>query len=124
MKEILVKFCEAVEKHVRPRTHPIGIKMLKNEEEMPEKALKPTKDFGHRVAICQAFALARRWGLSIAILKDDNYCPFAAINFGFYEPSKFYLDGHVALGYYAKNLEVGAKLERSVFRFKTGQYAG
>jgi uncharacterized protein (DUF169 family) len=124
MEEILDKFSKAVEKYVRPQTYPIAIKMLTSEEEVPEKALRPTKDFKHRVAICQGFALARRWGLSMAILKDDNYCPFAAINLGFYKPPKFYFDGNVALGYYAKNLEAGAKLEKAVFRFKTGQYAG
>lgn len=124
VNEIMNRFSKAVEEHVRPQTNPIVIKMLKSEDDVPEKALRPTKDFKHRVAICQAFALARRWGLSMAILKDDNYCPFAAINFGWYKPPKFYLEGNVALGYYAKDLEAGAKLEAGVFRFEPGQYAG
>ena len=122
--KILKEFNDAVEEHVRPETYPVAIKMLRERDPVPRKLLQPTKDFGHRVALCQAWTMVRRWGLSLAVMKDDNYCPFAAINFGFSEARKFYLEGRVALGYYAKDLNAGAKLEAGVPRFPYGKYMG
>jgi len=58
------------------------------------------------------------------VIKEDQYCPFAAANFGFSKTPKFYREGKVALGYYAKDLNAGAKLEEEVLRFPYGKYVG
>jgi len=124
IEKVLRDFSEAVEEHVRPETYPVTIKMLRKGDTAPKKLLKPTKDFGHRVALCQVWTMVRRWGLSLVVMKEDQYCPFAAINFGFSKTPKFYREGNVALGYYAKDLKAGAKLEAEVPRFPYGKYIG
>ena len=116
---------EAVSTVVRPITLPIAIKLLKNKEKIPDGAKKTKRDFGHRIAVCQAFNYSRRYGLSVAMLKDDMHCAVAPILFGLEEPPQWWLEGNVALGgRYAETIEVGARIEKAVFRFETNKYIG
>ena len=71
---------------LRLQTSPIAIKMLKNETDIPEEALRPNKNQGKHYAQCQAFALSRRDKLTVAMLKEDSWCPGPVIAYGFVPP--------------------------------------
>jgi uncharacterized protein (DUF169 family) len=76
------QYGEDLEKYLILRTSPIAVKMLEKEEEIPKEAIRPKKDRGYHLAQCQAFALSRREGTTVAMLKQDNWCPTAVMAYG------------------------------------------
>ncbi len=65
---------EYLENSMLLKTSPIAVKMLRNEADIPEGAIRPKKDRGYHLAQCQAFSMSRRNGLTVAMLKEDNWC--------------------------------------------------
>ena len=68
------RYGEEIESRMLLRTSPVAVKMLKTESDIPEGAVRPTRDRGQHLAQCQAFSLSRRHGTTVAMLKDDNWC--------------------------------------------------
>lgn len=56
---------------LRLKTYPIGVKMLSREEDISQGAVRPKKGLGCHLATCQGFALSRRKGTSLVMLKED-----------------------------------------------------
>ena len=76
------KYGEELERLLMLRTSPIAIKMLEKESDIPKGAIRPKKDRKYHLAQCQAFALSRREGTTVAMLKEDNWCPTAVMAYG------------------------------------------
>jgi uncharacterized protein (DUF169 family) len=76
------KYGEELEKSLMLRTSPIAVKMLEKEADIPKEAVRPKKDRTCHLAQCQAFALSRREGTTVAMLKEDNWCPTAVMAYG------------------------------------------
>jgi uncharacterized protein (DUF169 family) len=76
------KYGEELENYLMLRTSPIAVKMLEKEEDIPKEAIRPKKDRGYHLAQCQAFALSRREGTTVAMLKEDNWCPTSVMAYG------------------------------------------
>ena len=68
------------------RTYPIAVKMLQNESDIPEGAVRPKRDRGYHLSQCQAFFLSRSRGDSIAMLKEDNWCWGPLMAYGLADP--------------------------------------
>ena len=62
-------------------TYPVAIKYIKDLKEIPEDAIRPI-DNGHKMAICQAFTQARRFGRTYAITAVDNFCTPSSVGHG------------------------------------------
>jgi uncharacterized protein (DUF169 family) len=73
---------EELERILLLQTSPIAVKMLEKEEQIPKEAIRPKKDRGYHLAQCQAFAMSRREKATVAMLKEDNWCPGAVIAYG------------------------------------------
>jgi len=73
---------EVLEDILQLRTSPVAVKMLTKKTEIPAGALRPKKDRHYHLAQCQAFALSRREGLTVAMLKEDHWCPAALMAYG------------------------------------------
>jgi uncharacterized protein (DUF169 family) len=56
------------------RSSPVAVKMLKSEGDIPKGALRPKRDKNKHYAQCQVFSLSRRDRMTVAMLKDDNWC--------------------------------------------------
>jgi uncharacterized protein (DUF169 family) len=69
------------------RTAPIAVKMLQNEADIPDGAIRPKKDRGYHLAQCQAFSLSRRKGATVAMLKEDNWCWGSLLAYGLIDPA-------------------------------------
>jgi len=54
-------------------SYPIAIKYIKDVSEIPEGIVRPSAN-GQKWSLCQAFTYARRWGWSVAMTSDDNFC--------------------------------------------------
>jgi uncharacterized protein (DUF169 family) len=70
------------------RTSPIAVKMLKSEADIPKGAYRPKKDKNKHYAQCQVFGLSRRDKLTVAMLKDDNWCLGPLLAYGLAETPK------------------------------------
>ncbi len=64
------------------RTSPIAVKMIEKESDIPEGAFRPKRDKGYHYSQCQAFALSRRERKTVAMLKEDNWCPAPVTAYG------------------------------------------
>ena len=79
---------EELEKHLMLRTSPVAAKMLESESDIPEGSFRPNKDRGYHYAQCQAFALSRRNGTTVAMMKEDHWCPAAPLAYGNVPPNQ------------------------------------
>ena len=76
------KYGEELENSLGLQTSPIAVKMLEKEDDIPDGAIRPKKDRGYHLAQCQAFALSRRDRATVAMLKEDNWCPGPIVAYG------------------------------------------
>ena len=76
------RYGEELEQYLLLRTSPIAVKMLAEESEIPDGAIRPKKDRNHHLAQCQAFAMSRREGAIVAMLKEDHWCPAPLMAYG------------------------------------------
>ena len=113
---------EALSRYVRPDTFPLGIRMLSPGEPVPEGVRLPSRDVGERWIVCQSIGIARRYGWSIAVGKEEIICPLASVSFGFRRSSARYDAGEAALGMYCSGTEAAAALEAATWRFETGRF--
>ena len=72
----------ALNRFIRPLTFPIGVKLLRSEKDVPEKARLPVRDMGFRATPCVGIALARKYGWTVAVSPHDNPCPVASYLYG------------------------------------------
>lgn len=72
---------------LRLKTFPVAVKFLRSESEFPEKTRRPFAAMGKRVAICQGVTMARNYGWTVGLGKEDVICVPASIVFGFSESS-------------------------------------
>jgi uncharacterized protein (DUF169 family) len=103
---------EELERLLLLRTSPLAVKMLANEEEIPEDAVRPQRDRGFHLSQCQAFAMSRRQRITVAMLKEDNWCWAPLIGFG--------LVDHRA----AEKFEATKNQVKILPRFEYGKYIG
>lgn len=124
----LQKFGEELEKYVRPNCFPLAVKLLQKEEDIPKEALRPKKDRGERLSLCQAYGISRRGGEVIAMLKEDMWCPEPIICYGLVEPPSYFLDGHMHFSgegvQFLKDLEAARTYANFLPRFEVGKYIG
>jgi len=105
------------------RTSPIAIRMLKSEAEIPQGAVRPKKDRGEHLAMCQAFATARRQGTTLAMFLEDHWCFEPIISYGLVEPPQDYLEGS-AVAFFVADKEAAAKQAREAARIPPGKFKG
>jgi len=115
-------FTREIETHIRPATFPVAVKLLTAEQAVPEKAKRPQRDMKLQIATCQAIAMARRYGWSIALGEEDLNCPLTKTAFGFAPLTEHYTEGHLACGMYVETLEAGARSEAATDTLPQGKY--
>lgn len=60
----------------------VALKMIRNEEEVPADAVRPRKDWDKHIALCQAFAFARRQNKIVYMEKEDHWCWNPILTYG------------------------------------------
>ena len=112
-----------LEKILYLKTYPIAIKMLKSESEVPKGAVRPKKDRGEHYAMCQAFAVVRRQGMTLAMFIEDHWCFEPVISYGLVETPQDYLDGFTN-SFFIADKGAAAKHAREMTRIPVGKYPG
>lgn len=115
--EELLELDRAISQYVRPDTFPLAISVVKNEDQIPEKAKRPLRDLGVRYSVCQGISAARKYGWTLAMGREDQSCPIAKVVFGFEDELPYYKEGNLTNGMYTKTCELGEKTEGVVPKF-------
>ena len=123
IKEIQIN-AKKLQKYLELKTFPLAIKLLKEEKEIPLEAKRPLKDFSHHLSLCQAFAISRREGIPLAMLKEDMWCFYPVIGLGMAEVPQYFLEGNSRYPRLAKSIKAGKNWAESLPRFDTGKYKG
>ncbi len=108
---------------LRLQSMPIALKMLRSAEEIPADALRPVRDLGHHLSFCQALALTRRRGMTIAETLEDMWCFEPVVGLGFAEAPQRFLEGHNRYPGSASTLKAGATWARNMPRFEHATYS-
>ena len=61
------KMGEIMDRFLRPNTFPVAYKLIKDESEIPEKALRPLRNYKTRLLICQCLHLTKTTGRTHAL---------------------------------------------------------
>jgi len=122
----LAEASEFLRNSLRLKTFPVAVKFLKDKKDFPEKTRRPSVVMGKRIAICQAVSMARLYGWTVGLAKEDLVCVPAAIAFGFSEApdSAAALGGLFCSGSYSQSEEVGRAEAATILRLKKGEYEG
>lgn len=117
-------FGEEIERLLLLRSAPIAIKLLRTEKEIPEGALRPKRDLGAHLGLCQAFSMSRRERKTVAMLKEDHWCYLPVIAFGLVEPPDFFLQGNTFFKFSVGDLKAAGNLAKAAPRLEHGKGVG
>ncbi len=113
---------EAITRYIRPETFPIAIRMLKAGESPPKRVKRPLRDLKVQIATCMGYTMARRYGWTLAISREDVSCPLSKVVYGFEEAVDYFSQGCTCAGMYTATPEAGAKTEAAVAKFSWNEY--
>ncbi len=116
------KLDDALSRYVRPGTFPLAVRLTKPGETISDRTKRPQRDLGIKVAICQTFSMARKYGWQIAVGADDVNCPLALTAFGFKEETETFSCGEMCAGMFTATKTAGARTEAEVPRFNFKEY--
>ena len=114
-------FAREIETHIRPATFPVAVKLVGHGEPLPEKAKRPRRDMNVQIAVCQAVAMSRRYGWTLAVGEEDLNCVLTKTAFGLAPLTEHYLEGNLACGMYTATKEAGARTEAATDRLPVGK---
>ncbi len=70
------------------RYEPIAVTMIENDADVPETAIRPMRDFGKHMALCQAFTSTRRNNKSFYLDKKAQWCWNPLVGLGLVDASE------------------------------------
>ena len=118
------EYTDELESRLRLKTFPLALKLLEREADVPSDAVRPLKDFGYHLSLCQSFQLSRREGLTVAMQKEDMWCFEPVVGYGLAEPPDYFLEGHNRYPSDVATLEAGRNFANEFPRFDVGTYVG
>jgi len=117
---------EKLDHYVRPTSFPLGVLPLRKAGDGPPtlmgKARSPLRDLGQRVTVCMGVGMARRYGWTLLIRREDNVCPLGGIAMGFEPARERYWDGSLFAEYTGRPQEAVARYARETRRFEEGEW--
>jgi len=113
-----------LEQRLKLKTFPLAVKLLKKEEDAPEKAIRPRRDLGSEIALCQGFSMSRRQGETVALFLKDMRCYSPVLALGMAKPPEYYLEGNTYFPKHVGKLELAANLARNFARLEYGTCIG
>ena len=115
---------EELEQRLRLKTFPFAVKLLNKEMEIPEGAIRPKRDLGYHLSLCQGFAMSRREGKTVAMFLEDMWCYSPVLALGIAKPPQYYLEGNTYFPTHVKNLEQAEELAKNFPRLEYGKCIG
>jgi MtaA/CmuA family methyltransferase len=113
-----------IQTYIRPQTFPVAIRMLQPGEPIPDRAKRPARDFKKLSMNCQVIDMARRYGWTIALTREDSICSLGIAAMGFEKVTHLHNSGTLCEGMYTETKAAGQRSEAAIDRFAPGEYAG
>jgi len=120
----LRSYGEELRNRVMLKTFPVAVKLLKKETDIPKAAIRPKRDLGFHIALCQGIAMARRDGSMVALVKADHWCYVPVIALGLARPPKFVLEGSMEYPGRIADLAAAKRVAKDAVHLDYGKYAG
>src|SRR5437762_3356117 len=79
--------------YIRPQTFPVAIRMLRPDEPIPDRARRPARDFKKLSMNCQVIDMARRYGWTLVLTREDSICSLGIAALGFEKPTHLHNSG-------------------------------
>jgi len=106
---------------------PVGVKLVKKEEEEGIEAIRPRKNFGNKITYCQALSIAGRMGLPVLVRGEDEACIMVlpAFGMGRFDPPMKIPESQCAMGW-VKDMDTAVKFVSNYadFVLPQGEYSG
>ena len=118
------QWAEEFERRLRLKTFPLAVKLLEKEEHIHEGAMRPMRDLGYHLPLCQGYAISRREGTLVAMLKEDMWCFEPVVGYGIAEPPQYFLDGNNRFPQDVETIEAGSNYAKDFPRLPAGKYIG
>jgi uncharacterized protein (DUF169 family) len=117
-------FSEEITWMIRPQSYPLGMKLIKDENTLPEKAVRPAK-YGINISLCQWTTMARRWKRILGAVADDINCSpcLAALGLKKMENSKALSEYFLDMGY-LDSIELAEKATKELEPIPYGEIRG
>lgn len=117
-------FSEEITRMIRPQSYPLGMKLIKDENTLPEKAIRPAK-YGVKISLCQWVTMARRWGRILGAVAEDINCTpcLAALGLKRMENNKALSEYFLEMGYFG-SIELAEKATKKLEPIPYGQIKG
>lgn len=123
--ETMQKNAETIYQMVRLRTYPFAVKLIRDDSDIPNDAIRPLRGLGYHLDLCQAFTMTRFEGKQMAMLKEDMWCFEPVVGFGLAEPPEQFLEGENRFPASIMNKEAARYWARNTLpRLQTGLYKG
>ena len=116
-------YSEILRRTLHLRTEPIAVKLIETDAEMSPDVIRPYRDRGIHMAMCQAFSLVRRENLSIFCDKSSEWCWAPLVGFGLCE-SEEGTEAFDILSSVGGNKELSRKFMKNFPRMPLGKYIG
>lgn len=112
-----------IDKHLRPQTFPVAIRLAGSEDAGPGKFKQPKKDFGVTMPVCQGVSLSRRYGWTLAMSQEDMLCPLGSLTLGFVPPKQKFLDGEFNIPFWLPDKQTRAKVAQNISKLEYNKYS-
>lgn len=122
--DVFHQYGQELEQRLRLQTFPLAIKLLEKEEDIPKGAKRPLNDLGYHLELCQGFALSRREGMLLAMLKEDMWCFEPVVGYGLAQPPEYFLAGYNRFPTDVRTLAAGSNYAHEFPRLEFGNYIG
>jgi uncharacterized protein (DUF169 family) len=108
---------------LRLQTRPVAVKLMPPGEKLPSRVRRPSRLLRHRVTVCQAITMVRRYGWRLGLLKEDVCCPVALIAYGWLEqpPDISEVEEVMLASGYAENREAARRQIEAIPRLTEGE---
>lgn len=77
------KMAHFIREDLRLKTLPVAVKFMDSNQSFPEKTKRPSVTLEKKVTLCQAVTMARVYGWTLGLAKEDIICVPALLAFGF-----------------------------------------
>jgi uncharacterized protein (DUF169 family) len=108
---------------LRLQTRPVAVKLLPAGERLPSRVHRTSRLLRHRVTVCQALTMVRRYGWKLGLLKEDVCCPVALIAYGWVEepPDISDVEEVMLASGYAENRQAARRQIEAIPRLAEGE---
>lgn len=114
------EWTRGVERYLRLKSFPVGLKMLEHAEELDENPW--VRKSPEKLTLCQMISIVRTFDWTVGGTADDLVPPSCATVLGLAEVPDFVADGTVRSVIWLEKKEDAAACERVIQRIPTGRY--